>query len=266
MNSSCSAPYPFLTLTALLLPASSNLANPGHCPRGLYVTPDTTTPARVWHGVLFLSHGYYRDAVFRFRVHIPDTYPAGAPTVHFLTDVYHPLVTADRRLVMTTRFPQWRPRKDHMHNVLAFVRDVFGRGVLDTLAEEACPNREAAHLLRNEPVIFARLAAQCARMSLADANLYGDGGAAASGGAGGSSWGDDDDGMGPIRFIKLTDKKLEEIKKELLETHGPLLPEEDVVDKETQEKDAADKARRTEEVMDTFRALSLNVNKFLDEQ
>ena len=65
----------------------TNLSNPRHMPKGMYIMPVPMMPARVWHGVLFVKEHYYKDAILRFRLHIPDTYPTHPPTVHFLVTV-----------------------------------------------------------------------------------------------------------------------------------------------------------------------------------
>lgn len=53
--------------------------------------------------------GYYADAILKFRVRFPFTYPARAPTVTFATDVFHPLISnEDGTLNLEPRFSPWR--------------------------------------------------------------------------------------------------------------------------------------------------------------
>jgi ubiquitin-protein ligase len=46
----------------------------------------------VWHGVVFVREGPYKDGIFKFQMNIPPSYPAKAPEVSFISKVYHPLV------------------------------------------------------------------------------------------------------------------------------------------------------------------------------
>ena len=64
-----------------------------HAPPGLYVLP-SFTDIRTWYGVVFLRSGAFRDAIFKFRLDIPHTYPENdaRPSVVFSSTVFHPLV------------------------------------------------------------------------------------------------------------------------------------------------------------------------------
>lgn len=61
------------------------------CPSGVYILPQFDD-LRVWHGVVFVRDGPYKDGIFKFELIIPTTYPSNAPEVNFLTKVYHPLI------------------------------------------------------------------------------------------------------------------------------------------------------------------------------
>lgn len=98
-----------------------------HCPLGMYVIPSTET-LLVWAGVLFVHQGsiqqvisqaikcscycfegYYADAILKFRLTFPTSYPDQPPVVQFTTDVFHPLVAQnDGTMNLRTRFNPWR--------------------------------------------------------------------------------------------------------------------------------------------------------------
>jgi hypothetical protein len=63
---------------------------------GLYLLP-SEDDQRLWYGVQFIRQSFYGGGVFKFRVVLPQQYPAdGAlPRVCFDTPVYHPLVHAE---------------------------------------------------------------------------------------------------------------------------------------------------------------------------
>jgi Ubiquitin-conjugating enzyme len=94
-----------------------------HCPLGVYVVPSDTLLH--WDGVLFLHQGlllnstftnqlyvnpgYYADAIMKFRLTFPRNFPEQPPSVHFVTDVFHPLVSQqDGRFNLAPRFHSWR--------------------------------------------------------------------------------------------------------------------------------------------------------------
>ncbi|KAI8378037.1 ubiquitin-conjugating enzyme/RWD-like protein [Radiomyces spectabilis] len=126
----------------------------------------------VWYGVLFVHKGYYKSGVFKFRMVVPEVYPALPPTVTFLTDIFHPLVDVSGNLSLVQRFPTWRPYQDYLLHVLHYVKNMFKRPVLDSLLDKHCHNKEAYRLYRNDPVIFSKLAQQCAQLSITESFLF----------------------------------------------------------------------------------------------
>ncbi|KAL8841886.1 MAG: hypothetical protein Q9170_000759 [Blastenia crenularia] len=46
-----------------------------------------------WSGVLFVRKGPYSPAVLRFAISFPPRYPEVPPSITFITDIFHPLVT-----------------------------------------------------------------------------------------------------------------------------------------------------------------------------
>ena len=96
-------------------------------PRGVYLLPAFES-LRLYHGVIFLEAGLYKNAVFKFRLELPAGYPAdGArPVLTFVSRVYHPLVhPGTLELDLAGKFPQWTTGMHHMATVLKYLKQVF---------------------------------------------------------------------------------------------------------------------------------------------
>ena len=88
--------------------------------------------------------GYYTDSILKFRLVFPHTYPERPPTVQFLTDVFHPLISQqDGTFNLAPRFRQWRPKEHHVFDVLHWVKAAFKKQALDEIKEGDCFNKEA---------------------------------------------------------------------------------------------------------------------------
>lgn len=106
----------------------ASLRYQSHCPLGMYVIPFADDPF-IWDGALFIHQGepdrihpyplerlksfprqgYYTDSILRFRLTFPHNYPERPPTVHFITDVFHPLIShRDGTFNLTPKFNPWR--------------------------------------------------------------------------------------------------------------------------------------------------------------
>ncbi|KAL1925776.1 uncharacterized protein VTP21DRAFT_659 [Calcarisporiella thermophila] len=176
----------------------TNLRNPKHCPSGVYIMP-AIDDMNTWYGVLFVRKGYYKNGVFKFRINIPREYPERAPGVAFITDMFHPLVDQNGQLSIGQQFPTWTPNRDYIFHVLHYVRNIFKKVALDGLMEKYCLNKEAYRMYRNEVHIFAKLAQQCAQLSITESILY-----------------DNYPESNTIRFNPLSDTKFEELKTQIL--------------------------------------------------
>ena len=94
-------------------------------PLGVYVLPQTDS-MHTWHGVIFLRQGDYKNAVFKFRIEIPEEYPNARPKVIFESYVYHPLVDMESGVLnLNPQFQEWRPRKDFIFVLLAYIKKIF---------------------------------------------------------------------------------------------------------------------------------------------
>ncbi|KAJ3208372.1 hypothetical protein HDU82_002564 [Entophlyctis luteolus] len=237
-----------------LLVEYKNLRNPDHCPNGLYVIPDpenlygkcrprisrnASHTNTEWHGVLILHRGYYREGVFKFIMSIPEDYPNEAPTVRFLTDMFHPLVDRSGFFNIRQQFPIWRANTDYICHLLHYVKNSFKEAVLSNL--EGCPcfssiatnckffagdraslfesgglqyvifdaprDVRVIHPFRfkNERHLFLRLASQCAQLSASDGVLYAN-----------NLEGSEDEDQSMIRFSPLDDETFEALQAEML--------------------------------------------------
>ncbi|CAO3614883.1 unnamed protein product [Cunninghamella echinulata] len=142
-----------------------------YCPSGLYIMPCSDT-LNVWYGVLFIYRGSYTSGVFKFRIIVPENYPYNAPTVGFLTDIFHPLVDHQGYLSLGQQFPSWRPHQDYIIHLLIYIKNIFKKDILDQLIEKHCLNKEAYRLYREDQAVFNKLAQQSARLSITESYLY----------------------------------------------------------------------------------------------
>ncbi|KAJ6444511.1 ubiquitin-conjugating enzyme [Purpureocillium lavendulum] len=71
------------------------------CPEGIFVTITPGDPT-LWSAVLFVRDGPYAQAVLRFQISFPDTYPKLPPLILFSTDMFHPLITPLTTYMYTT--------------------------------------------------------------------------------------------------------------------------------------------------------------------
>ncbi|KAH6914928.1 ubiquitin-conjugating enzyme/RWD-like protein [Coprinopsis sp. MPI-PUGE-AT-0042] len=160
----------------------ASLMGQGHCPLGIYILP-TSGDLMIWDGVLFVHQGtlaslfatlqgFYADSVIKFRLTFPEHYPERPPTVQFVTDIFHPLISYEGAFNFSHRFRPWRPKEHHVFDVLHCVKSAFKRPTLDTLREEDCLNKEAFRY-RHSPQSFASLATQSVQLSQSESALFG---------------------------------------------------------------------------------------------
>ncbi|KAF8707601.1 Ubiquitin-conjugating enzyme E2, partial [Rhizoctonia solani] len=130
---------------------------------------------RLWNGMLFIHQGYYRSAIFRFKITFPSDYPARPPVVQFTTDVYHPLVsTKDGIFSLAPRIPDWSSHEHNVFHILHWIKASFKKRALDGLDEASCLNKDAFRMYKESTSSFASLAAQSASLSQSSSALYGE--------------------------------------------------------------------------------------------
>ena len=112
--------------------------------------------------MLIRRQGYYTDSILRFRLTFPHNYPERPPTVHFITDVFHPLIShQDGTFNLVPKFNPWlfvilprpvsfvtlfcldSPNEHHVYDVLYYIKGSFKKHTLDQIKESDCLNREA---------------------------------------------------------------------------------------------------------------------------
>ncbi|MCJ1465720.1 hypothetical protein MMC07_004339 [Pseudocyphellaria aurata] len=81
------------------------------CPDGVYLCLKPGDPSQ-WSGILFVRDGPYAPAILRFQVSFPSAFPTLPPSITFVTDIFHPLVTPLTTYTYTTGSPS-------SHNVSA---------------------------------------------------------------------------------------------------------------------------------------------------
>ena len=98
---------------------------PLHLPSGMVVVPSFDTLLE-WHGCLHLKSGHYKGGIFKFSLHIPVDYPDSPPSVYFFNQIYHPLIDEETgELDLGPAFPTWRPGRDYIVLVLAYMKKIF---------------------------------------------------------------------------------------------------------------------------------------------
>jgi len=196
----------------------TNLRNMNHCPLGVYVMPSTDN-LFVWYGTLFVHKGYYRNGVFKFRLSIPQEYPSKPPQVNFLmTDLFHPLI-ANSVFSLAQQFPTWQPNKDYIFHVLHYMKNAFKKVVLESLVESKCLNKEALQMYRKDPHIFAKLAQQCAQLSITESILY-----------------ENYPETNPIQFQQLNDSKFDELKAQILSSSTSTMDTKNSIEKQLKDR------------------------------
>ncbi|KAJ7638789.1 UBC-like protein [Roridomyces roridus] len=154
----------------------ASLWSAGHCPLGIYVVPSPET-LMVWDATFFVHQGYYADAIFKFRLTFPVTYPAQPPSVHFnvTTDVvFHPLISHSGVFNLAPRFRPWRCVFHRVFDILHYIKAAFKKHTLDALKESECFNKEAYRLYHESTSSFANLASQSSMLSQSAPALFGD--------------------------------------------------------------------------------------------
>ncbi|KAH9077125.1 UBC-like protein [Lactarius deliciosus] len=148
----------------------ASLRYQSHCPLGMYVVPLVGDPS-VWDAC------YYTDSILKFRLTFPHNYPDRPPTVHFVTDVFHPLISQqDGTFNLTPKFNPWRPKEHHVYDILYYIKASFKKHALDQIKEGDCLNREAFRLssrrYHDTTSSFAALATQSSMLSQTASALF----------------------------------------------------------------------------------------------
>ncbi|KAF9009089.1 ubiquitin-conjugating enzyme/RWD-like protein [Cyathus striatus] len=146
------------------------IGNQDHCPTGMYVVPSAES-IMIWDGVLFVHQGYYADAILKFRIVFPSSYPQQPPGVQFSTDIFHPLIDQIGDFNLSAFFQRWRPDEHRVFHVLHWIKVAFKKHALDQFKESDCLNKEGFRY--HESIqSFAALATQSATLSHSESALF----------------------------------------------------------------------------------------------
>ncbi|RUS31158.1 hypothetical protein BC938DRAFT_478359 [Jimgerdemannia flammicorona] len=115
--------------------------------------------------------------------------------------MFHPLVDKQGNFNISQQFPAWRPHQDYIFHVLHYVKNAFKKVSLDNLLEKYAFNKDAYRMYHTEARIFAKLAQQCAQLSITESILF-------------EHFPDNN----MIRFTQMNDAKFEELKAQILST------------------------------------------------
>lgn len=92
------------------------------------ITSKVLTPISiVWHGVVFVRFGLFKDAKFKFKM-LFDEFPKKPPKVYFISEVYHPNVDSENGLLDLGEDIEknWNYGADHLiFTVVERVRLIF---------------------------------------------------------------------------------------------------------------------------------------------
>ncbi|KAK0206544.1 UBC-like protein [Desarmillaria ectypa] len=150
----------------------ASLHHRSHCPLGIYVVPSKES-LFIWDAIFFVHQGYYADGIFKFRLLFPPNYPERPPTVQFITDMFHPLISANGIFNLAPRFHHWRPKEHFVFHVLHYIKASFKKPVLDKITEADCLNKEAyRYVYHNSTGSFASLATQSSLLSQSPSSLF----------------------------------------------------------------------------------------------
>ncbi|XP_026469896.1 protein crossbronx homolog [Ctenocephalides felis] len=130
-----------------------------------YVIPSFES-SFLWFGVIFLHEGFYAEAVFRFNIIIPETFPdGGVPTVIFQNKVYHPHINENTGVLdLSIGFSNWKFSDNHIWQLLKYIKWVFHNA--DANPRNEILNKEAFELLHSNRSEFTDKVKLCVQASI----------------------------------------------------------------------------------------------------
>lgn len=109
---------------------------------------------REFEGAYFVTQGPYNGAILRFIVLLPTEYPKVPPSIRIISRMPHPLVGADKLLLL----PSVQKGSRLCHS-LAALAQAFDELFLYGLEEEHCIDKETLKLLKTDRIAFDELIA-----------------------------------------------------------------------------------------------------------
>lgn len=136
-------------------------------PSGMYVSPSHTS-ILAWHGIVFVRTGPYRGGIFKFQLDLPEEYPEFPPSLHFITDVFHPMIEPSTgRIDLDTWYSDWKPGTDYAACILPRIHKALSQKdhfIPKTDSFEPL-NHEAGDLLRDDYPAFLEKVKECVEAS-----------------------------------------------------------------------------------------------------
>lgn len=127
---------------------------------GVYVIPSIKSP-QVWHGIIFLRAGPFKEGIFRFNILLPDNFPNSAPIVRFTSHVFHPQIHINGVLNLGQTFHCWKRGESHVCDVLKYIKSCFYN-----LNTGGALNQEASNCIDDNLNEFKAKASECVKQSL----------------------------------------------------------------------------------------------------
>jgi ubiquitin-conjugating enzyme E2 M len=106
--------------------------------------------------------GYWKNASFDFKFHIPAHYPHSPPKVDCLTKIYHPNIDLQGKVCLNILREDWKPVLDINAVIYGLIYLFYEPNPDDPL------NHEAAELFRKDIVQFEKLVQRTLRGGLLD--------------------------------------------------------------------------------------------------
>lgn len=124
---------------------------------GVYAIPSLKS-LQVWHGIIFIRGGPYKDGIFRFVLFLQDDFPYSRPLLKFTSPVFHPQVhPTDGAFNLDVSFPQWERGKNSIWQILKCLKSCFYK--VDTWG---ATNEVAANVIHTNLEKFKDKANLCA--------------------------------------------------------------------------------------------------------
>jgi len=146
------------------------MAQTGRAPMEMAILPNQQDPL-LWNALWFVHEGPYKGGMLKFNVTFPPNYPESAPSVYFVTPVFHPLVHANG-LFKAIKFGDWRPRVSKVWDLLLSMQLSFKGNALDGISTSDVCNKEAYKIYLESKASFNALAGQAATLSQKPSALY----------------------------------------------------------------------------------------------
>jgi len=146
------------------------MARAGYAPIEMTILPNQQDPL-LWNGLWFVHEGPYKGGILKFNIVFPPNYPEAAPSIYFVTPVFHPLVHGNG-LFKALKFDTWKPRVNRIWDLLRQMQLSFKVDSLDGIAPSDVCNKEAYKIFLESRTSFNALAGQAATLSQKPSALY----------------------------------------------------------------------------------------------